>query len=586
MYRGFIKNITNLTGNALGSADLRIQSMTIKRDILSKATSQFTVIAVPDAAEVGNVFGVYDDYGSIIYLGVITGISATTIETDQIVAIFDDKWLWNDPSLSTIEATIASILATDFQGSTDTLMASIWSQYSITTSSTTSNNLPTHENNYVTNFMDFVFSLYENYDILLDISIPYSTGTPTIDITKNTSTALKLGNNTYALRNFVIDRETAETNKLVIYSKDGSRLRRTFYATTSGVTSNSASLNRLPKINTVYRFSDDDVADIIASDLPTQMYNHKITCELVLGNKLYDFDDFTLGRQCDIFFNGEYYYSILTGYELTIDDQGKAEKVKLVFGKVRYSLEKKLYAESNKDNIATSNYAFQSGNAKQAEVTVPTPSSGTIYYPAWVSSASNANQTLNANDGLKYLTRDGTTTQDGYSGLRLGNTTNSGTDGNRWGFLDLYPPTGAHYGRMRTVNTMASDSTYTFPNMTGDVVVVETGTDGDWTYRKYSDGIAECWLNVEHAASSWSSWGSGLYYNGTFTTPAYPTNLFVSIPSVTTGLQKKTTDGNGLKFLATSTPASATSYGSVRIIGANTKTETFYITIHAIGRWQ
>lgn len=367
MYRGFIKNITNLTGNSLGSADLRIKSMSVKRDILSKASSDFEVISVPSAAEVGNIWGVYDDYGTIVYLGVISSISGTNIQADQIVSIFDDKWLWYDPQLGTIETTIEKILADDFVGSVDTMQSAIWSQYSITSSSSTNNQLETHENNYVTNFMDFIISLYENYEILFDISIPYSAGTPTIDIGKNTATPLQLGNNTFALRNFNIDRETTQTNKIVILNQEGSEVRGIYYATTSGITEDDTSLNRLPKINTEYVFSNDPIADVVASKLSNDMYNHKITCEMVLKNKLYDFGDFTLGRHCDIYYNGQYYNSILTGYEINIDNQGEAEKVKLIFGKVRYSLEKKLYTESNKDNIATSNYSLRTKVADRIE---------------------------------------------------------------------------------------------------------------------------------------------------------------------------------------------------------------------------
>lgn len=417
MYRGFIKNITNLTGNALGSADLRIQSMRIKRDILSKATSEFTVINVPSVAEVGNVFGVYDDYGVTVYLGVITGVDDKTIETDQIISLFDDNWLWYDPQLSSIELTVKRILEDDFAGSTDALQGAIWSQYAISTSSTSAYALPTHENNYVTNFMDFIFSLYENYEILFDINIPYSTGTPTINITKNTATALQLGNNTYALRNFVIDRETVETNKLVVLSEDASTVRGTYYATTSGITSDSTSLDRLPKINTEYEFSDDDINDIIQSNLSSEMYNHKISCELVLGNKLYDFDDFSLGRKCNIFFNGDYYESILTGYEIEIDNEGKAEKAKLIFGKVRYSLEKKLYAESNKDNIQTSNYSLRSRTADEAE----RATFGNFPYGVSSSSAGTVAKTVTVND-------DGFTLETGVQIAVKFNVTNTATN--------------------------------------------------------------------------------------------------------------------------------------------------------------
>ena len=134
------------------------------------------------------------------------------------------------------------------------------------------------------------------------------------------------------------------------------------------------------------------------------------------------------------------------------------------------------------------------------------------------------------------------------------------------------------------------DAQFSFDGLTLNGVlsdyVIEDGTDGDWHYVKYASGRSECWLNVEHVANSWSQWTGSFYYNTSFSTPAYPTNLFIAVPAVTTGLQKKTSDGNGLKFLATSTVASNTSYGSIRIIGLNQKTETFYITIHAIGRWK
>lgn len=359
MYRGFIKNITSLGGKALGSADLRIQTMNIKRDILSKAVSEFTVLAIPSAAQEGNVFGVYDDYGKIVYLGVITSISDKTIQTSQIISIFDNNWVWNNPQMATIEETVERILQMDFQGSADSMESDIWSQYSIIVSSATNNFLPSHENNYVCNFMDFIYKLYESYEILFDVNIYYSDFLPTITLYKNTSSPLKLGNNTYALRNFDITRTTEEANKLVIYNSKGTTVRETYYATTSGITTDSTSLNRLPKINTTYVFSDDALADIVAENLPSQMYNHQITCELILKNKLYDFDDFTLGRECDIFYNNEYYNSVLTGYELQMSGEGKAEIVKLIFGKVRYSLDKRLYAERNKDNIATSNYSLK-----------------------------------------------------------------------------------------------------------------------------------------------------------------------------------------------------------------------------------
>lgn len=71
--------------------------------------------------------------------------------------------------------------------------------------------------------------------------------------------------------------------------------------------------------------------------------------------------------------------------------------------------------------------------------------------------------------------------------------------------------------------------------------VVETGTDGIWTYEKRNSGIAECWGMV--ASKSYSitkKSGSGYYADGLVT--AFPESLFTDIKHVdvtsvgTTGL--------------------------------------------------
>lgn len=355
MYRGFIKDNQNLAGQSLGSPDLRILSMTINRDILSKATSDFEVVSVPDAAAEGNVFGVYDDYGKTVYIGVITSISGNVIQTDQIISLFDDNWLWSNPAAVTIEQTVAEIIQNDWATNIDSMLQNIFSQFTITAGTNSVQlSLPTQEENFVTNFMEFIFQLYEAYGVLLDIDIAYNDTTPTITVFKPSYQKIQLGNNTNAVRNFNITTETFETNKLVLYSKDGATYRGSWYGTTSGITTNSAAGNRLPKINTKYVFSDDPEDDIIGDNLQDEMYNHKINVELVLANKLYNFDDFKLGQEFDIFYNDTYYNSILTGYKITVDSEGKADIVTLVFGKVRYSLENKLYKLSVQNNSSSS----------------------------------------------------------------------------------------------------------------------------------------------------------------------------------------------------------------------------------------
>ena len=46
--------------------------------------------------------------------------------------------------------------------------------------------------------------------------------------------------------------------------------------------------------------------------------------------------------------------------------------------------------------------------------------------------------------------------------------------------------------------------------------VVEEGTSGIWTYRKWNSGIAECWGEVSKS-TTFSVWTSPMYYGVTYT---------------------------------------------------------------------
>lgn len=339
MYRGFIKPITALNGLPYGSRDLRITDLTIKRDILTKASSSFTVLDIPEQAEVGNVFGCYDETGKTVYVGIITNIEDKTIQTDQIISIFNDNWKYRNPNVSTIEGKIANIIS-GFASDSDSLLATIFSQFTVTITSSTTLDLPSQSENYVTNLMDFLFNIYESYHILVDINVSYGAVSPTIRIGVSSRTTHLLSDNNNVLRDFNVITETYETNKLILYSSDGT-YRGTWYGTPTGITTNSAA-DRLPKIRTNIVFSNDDYNTIVQDNLSADMYNHKIEMNLVLNNKLYDFDEFALGGSFTIVYENKTYDSILTGYELKANANGKSDMVKLVFGIVRVSLVDKL----------------------------------------------------------------------------------------------------------------------------------------------------------------------------------------------------------------------------------------------------
>lgn len=110
-------------------------------------------------------------------------------------------------------------------------------------------------------------------------------------------------------------------------------------------------------------------------------------------------------------------------------------------------------------------------------------------------------------------------------------------------------------------------------------------TDG-WYWRKYSDGIAECWRRVKNAARDVNTQFGSMYYADcdevTFPFNFYTApivNATVESGTALTLLSWQGTDGNGT--------TTATKPASYRVIRPTTITgASFTIVYHAIGRWK
>ena len=108
--------------------------------------------------------------------------------------------------------------------------------------------------------------------------------------------------------------------------------------------------------------------------------------------------------------------------------------------------------------------------------------------------------------------------------------------------------------------------------------VIEVGTSGIWTYRKWNSGIAECWGIWSGSLTHYATALGGYAY---FTTINYPTSLFVSPPIHTFSAYV----GSGFALTGTVTSAYADKvipYAVSNVSG--TAIVYFYIT--SIGRWK
>ena len=75
------------------------------------------------------------------------------------------------------------------------------------------------------------------------------------------------------------------------------------------------------------------------------------------------------------------------------------------------------------------------------------------------------------NDGISYVTLEGTKSDEGVSRLVLGNSTSSGVTGNKSAELRLYGATG-YYMRILPNGSQSANRALTLPSASGDLCVV------------------------------------------------------------------------------------------------------------------
>lgn len=110
--------------------------------------------------------------------------------------------------------------------------------------------------------------------------------------------------------------------------------------------------------------------------------------------------------------------------------------------------------------------------------------------------------------------------------------------------------------------------------------VVEEGTSGIWTYRKWNSGIAECWGRYQYSTTGTTQWG-GTYYNTPTASIAFPTSFFLEAP-VVSALQVS----NRIQGMVAVSSVDTTTANLYNVRGASSGSGTLIFSVHAIGRWK
>lgn len=353
LYRAFVKD--QLALNSLPKAFLTINSFNIKRDLLMTSNSEFTVYELPSNIDEGDIFVLYNPQGQIMYYGIISSIEDLKIQTSQIQSFYKDQWVYDTHPSDNLETEIQYLLnqfANGYQkGSSyqDLLIKQEKAPLTIKVGSATSGQLETKKDNEVMDMESFIYDLYASYGLIFDFEIPYGSWAigdengGSVTIRKPHDGIIKIGDNAECIQNMSPTTEIEQTNRLIVYSSKGV-YRTTYIATTNNgiVEEPSTIVGRFGATETKVVFSDDELETIKQANISEQMYNHKVTFNLILDNYLYNFWDWELGQSLKIYNGSDYYDSIFTGYELSKEEGLNPTTVKITAGKVRTSLVAKL----------------------------------------------------------------------------------------------------------------------------------------------------------------------------------------------------------------------------------------------------
>lgn len=186
-------------------------------------------------------------------------------------------------------------------------------------------------------FEDFIYMLYSKYGIIFDFDITFS-GNNYLTIKVPDYASMKLGNNIFSIKDMSPVTKIEEINKLVIFDQN-MRYRSTFIATKDDIVKEPTSINnRFNVVNTVVVSSDDDESDLIAANLPLNMYNHKLSFTLILNNNVYSLDKFKIGMPLEVWHENDYYSTVLTGIEMRKEENKEVSEVYFTCGLVRQKL--------------------------------------------------------------------------------------------------------------------------------------------------------------------------------------------------------------------------------------------------------
>lgn len=365
-----------------GEIFANVRDFHIKEDALSRQTSIIECDSVPSALLPGCPVSLYSPKGKSIYTGIVDSIENNTVYCREVLAMFDTDYIFrrymNSSSYSIhtfMDSQIKSLQTgslADVGGVAQTFL--VKHRYAVIGSSGLGDagkisfkrpnliSMPTH-NASIENMEQYYQNIFNDYGLYIKgylrdfipsiISLRYKGNYKllSLKVEYNDEDILVFGDNVECITNISVQTESEHTTLLIILDGASTNFRAAYAIKNDGTiekidpmveagSENYIAYNEcVPKII----WSDDSLQTLVEGNLVNGIYNHKITFDVDLSEKMFRLEDFDIGRRVNFYYKDKMFNSVITGREFTSNEShDRINSVHLTLGKVRSKLTEKM----------------------------------------------------------------------------------------------------------------------------------------------------------------------------------------------------------------------------------------------------
>ena len=129
------------------------------------------------------------------------------------------------------------------------------------------------------------------------------------------------------------------------------------------------------------------------------------------------------------------------------------------------------------------------------------------------------------------------------------------------------------------VNVGGNGSTISFAGYKLADFVESQGASGEWTFRKWHSGIAECWRTISGNITKYTTWNNMYGYTGA---AEFPSGFFTQAPNV----QYQVDIGTGFTMPAQGASSTKEKFNWLALASDGTTNVSYKIDVYAIGKWK